>query len=122
MAQVSIVTISCTPHFKFDAENAWVTKDSHTAIHYWFNPDQIQTLLQVAESIENWAVNDYKQQAAQASGCAGKYAININSMQVRGTTYDRQAMASCQVSDKLSNEEPFNLSVRSSVTASCVIL
>jgi len=119
VAQVSIVTLSCTPHFKFDAENAWVTKDSHTAIHYWLNPNQIQTLLQVAVSIESWAV---KQQATQASGCAGKYSININSMQVHRTTYDRLAMASCQVSDKLSNEEPFNLSVHSSVTASCVIL
>ena len=34
------MSLSCTPHFKFDAEKPWVTKESVSSLHYWFNPEK----------------------------------------------------------------------------------
>ena len=130
MSQVTVISITCTPHFKHDAENAWVTREGQGSIHYWFNPDKIKTLLEMAESIEAWSLNDFQQQAGQvAMPCpcckppSVDYSLTINSMEIRGRTYDRQAMASCEVSSTIHNEEPFNISVRSSTrVAVCTIL
>ena len=123
MAQVAYSSVTCTPHFKQDADKPWVTRESQVLVHFWFNPDRTQTLLQVAESIEAWAQNDYQQQLQQAplACCAGSYSIIINNMEIRGTTYDRQAFATLYTINILHNEEPFTMRVRASVVG-CNIL
>ena len=124
MAHVAVSSISCTPHFKSDADNSWVTKESHVLIHYWFNPAKGGTLLQVAEGIEDWARRDYSEQVRQSpmAGCFGSsYNLVINTMEIRGVAYDRPVMQNYTIQDTLHDEEPFTLRIRASVVG-CTIL
>jgi len=126
MPRVSAVSsISCTPHFKDDAENPWITRESQLLIHYWFNPGKTQTLHQVVESIEAWGLNEYQQQVQRSSAlkcCYPDYSLTIDNVEIRGTTYDRQAMTTLYTSSALHNEEPFTMRVHARVLVRCTIL
>ena len=52
--------LSLIPHFKSDTENSYMIREYHVMIHYWFNPDEMETLLKVIENIEAWVVNDFE--------------------------------------------------------------
>jgi len=118
-----MTSVTCTPHFKSDAEKPWVTRESGVLIHYWFNPGKTETLLEVAECIEAWALHEYEEEIKQTKTnltstwslhcCAiinySKYQVTINKMDIRGVTYDREAMAIKTVNDCLRDEEPITL-------------
>ena len=59
---VGYSTATCASHFKPDAEEPWVTKETKELMHYWFNPRRTQTLLEVAETIEAWAICEYNEE------------------------------------------------------------
>ena len=103
------MSISCTPHFKSDAERPWVTRESVTSLHYWYNPEKEQTLLEVAEQIERWIHYDYEALVPRKTGLFASYAMNILSMEIRGVEYDRQALAIKTTRDSYRNEEPFTI-------------
>ena len=103
------MSISCTPHFKPDAERPWVTRESVTSLHYWYNPEKEQTLLEVAEQIERWIHHDYEALVSRRTGLFPVYAMNILSMEIRGVEYDRQALATKTTRDSYRNEEPFTI-------------
>ena len=55
------ISVTCTPHCKYDVEKPWVTKEVvgyHPeyiqSYHYWFNPNKRETVQQVAVNIETW--------------------------------------------------------------------
>ena len=112
MQAVSSVTV--TAHAKLDAENSWITRDADVtgnAIHYWYNPNQEQTLLQVVETIEEWAHNDYQHQIEQhpCPCCFCSYNLCINNLEARGRNYDRQAMAANAANKAIHDGEPFTI-------------
>ena len=120
------MSVSCTPHFKPDAEAPWVTKDSITSFHYWFNPEKRQNLLEVIELIEGWVYHDFSETAQEiepvSKSCFCAYSISIRSIEIRGIKYNREALASKTTFESLCNEEPFTLRLHSSRTACCAIL
>ena len=124
MSRVQYGTATCTPHVKPDAEKPWVTKESNTILHFWFDPRKTQTLLEVAEAIETWAVNEYQKETKQFEGsidnvpCCLRCCIQINDneyhatiteMEIRGESYDREAMATKYTNELLRDAEPITL-------------
>ena len=122
------MSISCTPHFKPDVEKPWVTREYATLIHYWFNPEKRQTLLEVVEEIEAWTSYDYEETLRKLdnttpSCCFPGYNMNIRNLEIRGVKYDREALAIKTTSESFCNEEPFTLRYRSKrVAPLCTIL
>lgn len=113
-----LMSLCCTPHFKPDAEKPWVTRESASSLHYWFNPEQGQTLLEVVEQIEAWIHQDY-QETLQRRG----YTMNILNMEIRGVKYNREELATKTTRENLHNEEPFTLRFRGGQGGeSCLIL
>ena len=115
--------LTCTPHFKYDTKDPYITKEGDSHIHCWFNPDKTQTLSQLAACIEAQLLDEH-QEAMKQNSCACCYGpgeFTVTSMEVGGSTHDCQAMATKITLECLSNEESFNVTVRSSV-AGCVIL
>ena len=128
-------SITCTPHFKSDAEKPWIIKETSTLIHYWFNPGKPHTLLEVAEAIEVWVVSEYAEDIKQAkaiydSSCCIKAnytepQATIYKMEIRGVSYDRETMAVKYTNECLHDEEPITVRAesRGGVTVTpCTIL
>ena len=44
---------TCTPHFKQDAQNCWVTQENETKLELWLHPQSQMTLEDVAKVIDN---------------------------------------------------------------------
>ena len=107
------MSISCTPHFKSDAVSPWVTRESVTSLHYWFNPQKEQTLLEVAEHIEKWIRYDYLSLEPWNVGFYYNYNMEILCMEIRGVKYDREVLAGITTSENFHNEEPFTLRYKS---------
>ena len=107
------MSISCTPHFKPDAERPWVTRESATSLHYWYNPKTEQTLLEVVEQIERWIQYDYK--ALNPRSMRNQYNMNILCMEIRGVEFDRDVLAAKTTTDNFYNEEPFTLRFQSTL-------
>ena len=117
-------TVTCIPHFKDDADNPWVTKESDVLIRYWFNPKKTHNLLQIAESIEAWTQDTFQQNMQEnrlIACCIRNYSIIICKMEIRGKSYDRQAFETLSTESILLNEEPFNMTVSVNFSA-CTIL
>lgn len=115
--QTVYTIVTCTPHFKSDADNAWVTRDGYTSIHYWFNPGKAQTLLEVLETIEAWTTRENEQIAQNISQANNSFVKvkhsgvlqTFTTMEIRGVTYDRDTMAGKYVSDCFHDGEPITL-------------
>ena len=105
------MSISCTPHFKPDAERPWVTREFVTSLHYWYNPKTEQTLLEVAEQIEKWIQYDHDALRSRQRGFSQNvpYNIEILCMEIRGVNFDREVLATKTTTDSFYNEEPFTL-------------
>ena len=105
------MSISCTPHFKPDAQRPWVTRESVTSLHYWYDPKTEQTLLEVAEQIEKWIQYDFAALRAQGhrSSYREQYNMNILCMEIRGVEFNREVLATKTTTDNFNNEEPFTL-------------
>ena len=120
------MSLNCTPHFKFDTEKSWVTKESASSLHYWFNPEKGVTLLEVVEQIEGWTHHDFEETLQINPGplpvCGSGYNMNILSMEIRGVKYNREDLATMTTNDNLHNEEPFTLRFRGMRGGPCVIL
>ena len=113
------MSLCCTPHFKPDAEKPWVTKESVSSLHYWYNPEKGQTLLEVVEQIEAWMRYDFEETLQTTA----RYNMNILSMEIRGVKYTREELATKTASETLRNEEPFTLRIRGGQRGpSCLIL
>ena len=113
------MSLCCTPHFKHDAEKPWVTKESASSLHYWYNPEKGQTLLEVVEQIEAWIRYDFEETLQTTA----RYNMNILSMEIRGVKYTHEELATKTASETLRNEEPFTLRIRGGQGgSSCLIL
>ena len=137
-SQGRYAVLTCTPHFNSDTDNPWVTKenDKEKVLHYWFNPEKKQTLLEVAEGIEAWLLQEYevviKQEKAHFSGSlcvkvkSSEYHIAINTMEINGIHYDRETMAIKYATECLHDEQPIILKAKTeggySLALCCSIL
>ena len=111
------MSISCTPHFKHDAEKPWVTKESVSSMHYWFNPEKEQTLIAVVEQIEEWIRFDFAQVSQNPN-----YVMGVQSMEIRGVNYTLDELANKTTGENFRDEEPFTLRFSSRrVVAACII-
>jgi len=125
---IAPMSISCTPHFIPDAESPWVTRESVTSMHYWFNPEKNQTLFEVVEQIEAWAHYDFEETLRnlerEVPGCCfAGYTMNIMNMEIRGIKYNREVLAAKTTNDFFHNEETFTLRFRSRrVAPTCTVL
>ena len=114
----TLLTISCTPHFKDDAERPWITQDSITSVSLWFNPGGGSTLEDIAETIENFVrtMPGYSHQIASCS---------LQSLTVRGEVFRKNMMSSYMAGDKLHDLEPFTVQVKQTISSPalcCTIL
>ncbi len=110
------MSISCTPHFKQDAEKAWVTQDSLTAVSIWFNPDRGMTLEDMAQTIEQF-IQTMPGYSTQVASCT------FESFIIRGEQFSKGSlmMTGHMAADKLRDGEPFRVTVTKHVGC-CVIL
>ena len=67
--------LACTPHFKDDAQNPWVTLQGPLELHYWFNPKSEVTLENVAAAVENFASSNFNRQVQGAGPVAVTYTV-----------------------------------------------
>lgn len=115
------MSITCTPHFKEDADKAWVTQDSLTAISYWFNPEHGLTLEDAAETIEQF-VQSMPGYSSQIASCTFKSFV------IRGEQFSKDGlmMSAHLAADKLHDGEQFVVKVDKQVgvlgTGCCVVL
>lgn len=101
-----VLNISCTPHFKDDAQSPWITQDSLTSVSLWLNPDGGSTLEDIAETIENF-VQTMPGYSSQVASCS------LRSLTVRGEVFTKGSlmMSSYMAGDKLHDLEPFTVQV-----------
>ena len=113
--------LTCTPHFNHDIDKPLVAKekDKEKELHYWFNPGKKHTLLEVAEAIEAWLLQEYEaviqQKGAEFSGSlcvkvkSTEYRVTISTMEISGIHYDREAMAIKYATECLHDGQPITL-------------
>ena len=111
MAANTSQTLSCTAHFKKDAEKPWVTSDSPIQLNYWFNPITDLTLEDVAASIEEFARSQYRSDG------------QVLSFTIRGQAYSKETMVNFKAAEYLHDKEPFNLAYKHNLKkVRCTIL
>ena len=115
--------LTCTPHFKADADQPWVTMDSIIAVSLWMSPNSPMTLEDVAQLIENFAATQVQQQlAGQPLSGNVKYQGSVLSMTFRQQTIQRAQMTSLAAKDYIREGENFNLILNQTTTSCCVIV
>lgn len=95
-------TVTCTPHFKSDAEQPWVVQEGVGVISLWMHPDSNMTLEDVAALIESFASSQVDQRMINYSG-------RIHNATFRGQTIVREQMSARLARDYVRDGEPFNL-------------
>ena len=77
-------------------------------IHYWFNPDKMETLLQVIENIEAWVVKEVEDKNYSIPYCyCGEYTFTVVYLEMLGTRYYRQEMSDLDAATILHDKQPF---------------
>ena len=115
--------LTCTPHFKPDADQPWVTMDSIIAVSLWMSPNTFMTLEDVAQLIENFAATQVQQQLSGQPLCGNvKFRGSVLSMTFRQQTIQRAQMVSLAAKDYIHEGENFNLLLNQTTTICCVIV
>jgi len=95
------------PHFKPDTETSYITSEYHRIIHYWFNPDKVETLLNVIEDIEDWFVKEFEDKNLDIKPCcSGTYTITMQYLEVQGARCYRQEMSTLDAVTVLHDKQP----------------
>ncbi len=104
--------MTCTPHYKQDADRPWVTQEGVGIISLWMNPNTRMTIEDVANLIEGFASNQVAEQLAAQPGAQianVKFENTIHNMTFRGQTIRRELFASYLATDYMHDGEAFNL-------------
>ena len=99
---------TCTPRFKEDAQNSWVTQEDETKLNLWLHPQSQMTLEDAAKVIENYLAA-VKSQAPNLAITADQF---VESMTFRGQRIARPQMADHRAVDMMRENEPFSLLYR----------
>ncbi len=105
-------TVTCTPHFKQDADRAWVTQEGAGILSLWMNPNSDMTLEDIAKLIEQFGE---KQVADQLAAQPSSRLVNVNftnsihNATIRGETFQRAQFVNYHAKEYLHDGEPFNL-------------
>ncbi len=125
----SVTPLTVTPHYKDDADQAWVTREGLIQLSIWLSPHTTMTLEDVALLVEQFAANSTTQQVQQqaannrlASTSNIKYQGRVNSMTFRGQTIDRAQMPNYLAKDYLKEGENFNMLATQHVSICCTIV
>ena len=106
-------TVTCTPHFKNDADRPWITQEGVGIISISLHPKSDITLEDVAKLIENFASRQVSDQLATQPGAAQTMNIQFRStvynMTFRGEIIQRAQMVNHRAIDYMRDGEPFNL-------------
>ena len=103
-------TVTCTPHFKNDADRPWITQEGVGIISISLHPKSDITLENVAKLIENFAsrqVTATQQEAIQAMHI--QFRKTVYNMTFRGEIIQRAQMVNYRAVDYMRDGEPFNL-------------
>ena len=122
-------TLACTPHFKDDAQDPWVTMESPLQVSYWFNPQSGVTLEDMAAAMESFASSNFSRQLQGAGGVPGPVSVNysgqILNVAIRGQIYSRETLINYSAAEYLHDGEAFNMDYRETIQASlccCILL
>ena len=108
-------TVTCTPHFKNDADRPWITQEGAGIISISLHPNSDITLENVAKLIENFASRQVTDRRATT---AHPTALQVMDIQFRNTVYNmtfrgeiiqRAQMVNYRAVDYMRDGEPFNL-------------
>ena len=116
----NMMTISCTPHFKEDAQQHWVTQENMFGISYWFNPNEAPTLEDMIGAVENFISANYNKMMPQnmnvAAGGTQVQMHTTSNMQgkivvvtIRGRNYERETLVNYKAGEYLHDGEVFNM-------------
>ena len=99
---------TCTPHFKQDAQTAWITQDGEFKLCIWLHPQSSITLEDAARLIDEYVMSRLRQ------GPGGHLTPDqvVDSMTFRGQSIARAQMASYRAVDYMRDDEPFSLFYR----------
>ena len=106
--------LACTPHFKDDADNPWVT-ESQLELGYWFNPKSEVTLEDVAAAVEKFASSKVsrqfqnEEQVPSPITVTGTYIGQVQSFTIRGQLYSRETLVNYRAVEYLHDGEVFNM-------------
>ena len=122
-----VQTIACTPHFKHDAHNPWVTFEGPLQVSYWFNPNSGVTLEDMAAAMEDFASTNFGRQfqgSTAASITASAYTGRIQNVTIRGQIYSRETLINYRAAEYLLDGEVFNMGYLQSYRtfAACCLL
>ncbi len=111
------MSVSCTPLFKQDAQKAWVTQDSLTAVSIWFNRDRGMTLEDMVETIEHF-LQTMPGYSSQITSCT------FESFIIRGEQLSKGGlmMTGHMAADKLKDGESFRVMVTKHAGAGCCVI
>ena len=106
-------TVTCTPHFKIDAESPWITQEGVGIISISLHPKSEITLEDVAKLIENFSSRQVADRLAtqpiltQAMNVQIRHTVD--DITIRGEIIQRAQMVNYRAVDYLYDGEPFNL-------------
>ena len=106
-------TVSCTPHFKNDAERPWITQEGVGIISISLHPKSEITLEEVAKLIENFSSRQVADQVATQPTITQtvnfQFRSTVYNMTFRGEIIQRAQMVTYRAVDYMRDGEPFNL-------------
>ena len=97
---------TCTPRFKQDAHNAWVTQDGDDRLCIWLHPQSPMTLEDAAKVIDNYNTSTRRQYSHLVPD------LVVENMTFRGQTITRSQMVNDRAVDFMKDNEPFSLLYR----------
>ena len=106
-------TVTCTPHFKNDAERPWITQEGVGIISISLHPKSEITLEDVAKLIENFSSRQVADQVATQPTITQtvnfQFRSTVYNMTFRGEIIQRAQMVTYRAVDYMRDGEPFNL-------------
>ena len=106
-------TVTCTPHFKNDAERPWITQEGVGIISISLHPKSEITLEDVAKLIENFASRQVADRLATQPTVTQimnvQFRRTVYNMTFRGEIIQRAQMVNYRAVDYMYDGEPFNL-------------
>ena len=107
-------TVTCTPHFKIDAERPWITQEGVGIISISLHPKSEITLEDVAKLIENFSSRQVADRLATqpilTQAMNVQFRHTVDDITIRGEIIQRAQMVNYRAVDYLYDGEPFNLS------------
>lgn len=106
MMKTKARTVTCTPHFKEDADSPWITQEGVDDLSLWMSPNSDMTLDDIAELVEQFGVENAVAEEPCAQMMRLRYSVFFATIP-RGGVIGRDLQKRYRAQDVLHDGEPF---------------